>query len=275
MVGAHPNANLEKSAYVSMIEMLFRSARIFHRNPICTLLTDRQTNMDKLGTGFQRRNFAIDHRALILSRSLAQFEYVNQFDFSHPLLLIDSDILVNGSIASIFDTDFDVALTWRNNKLMPINGGLIILNNRRPDAVRDFFRRFISIYQASYSDSQNSHWYGDQLALRDMTHLSLEDFSDYKIMVVNGCRILLLSCDVYNFSPKNKYQEICSDLSGKVLLHFKGERKRLMGHFWKAWIKARASYWPWDWFQAWRERRWLLRQALAEQASEVAARKVK
>ena len=258
-----------------MIEMLFRSARIFHRNAICTLLTDRETNMKKLGIGFQRRNFAIDHRALILSRSMAQFEYVNQFDFSHPLLLIDSDILVNGSIAPIFDADFDVALTWRSNKLMPINGGLIILNNRRPDAVRDFFRRFISIYQTSYSDSQNSHWYGDQLALRDVINLRLEDYLDSKIMVVNGCRILLLSCDVYNFSPKNQYREICSDLSEKIILHFKGERKRLMTHFWKAWINTRASYWPWDWLQSRLERRWLLRQALAEQASKIAAREVK
>lgn len=252
--------------------MLFRSARIFHRNAICTLLTDQQTNVDQLNTGFQRRHFTIDHQALILSRSLAQFEYVNEFDFSHPLLLIDSDILINGSIASIFDSDFDVALTWRNNKLMPINGGLIILNNRRPEAVRDFFGRFISIYKTSYSDSENSRWYGDQLALRDVINLSLDEYSDYKIMMVNGCRILLLSCNVYNFSPENKYQELCSDLSGKMILHFKGERKRLMGHFWKAWIKPRASYWPLDWLRARRERQWLLRQALAEQATKVTAR---
>ena len=255
--------------------MLFRSARIFHRNVICTLLTDDQTNMDKLATVFQRRNYAIDHQALMLSRSLAQFKYIDEFDFSHPLVLIDSDILVNGSIQSIFDEDFDVALTWRNNKLMPINGGMVILNNRRPDAVRNFFRRFISIYQASYSNSINSHWYGDQLALRDLIDQGPEDFSDHKIIVVNGCRILLLSCDIYNFSPNNKYQEICSDLSGKIILHFKGERKRLMSHFWKAWIKSRASYLPWDWFQAWRERQWLLRQAFVEQALKVPAGKVK
>ncbi len=258
-----------------MIEMLFRSARIFHRNVICTLLTDDQTNMDKLATVFQRRNYAIDHQALILSRSLAQFKYIDEFDFSHPLLLIDSDILVNGSIQSIFDEDFDVALTWRNNKLMPINGGLIILNNRRPDVVRDFFRRFIFIYQTSYSDPQNSQWYGDQLALRDLIDQSPEDFSNNRVVVVDGCRILLLSCDIYNFSPENKYQEICTGLPGKVILHFKGERKRLMTHFWNAWIKTRGSYWPWDLYRAWRERQWLFQQALAEQTVNLPARKAK
>lgn len=247
-----------------MIEMLFRSARIFHRNVICTLLTDSQTNMDKLATVFQRRNYEIDRQELMLSRSLAQFKYINEFDFSHPLLMIDTDILVNGSIQSIFDEDFDVALTWRNNKLMPINGGLIILNNRRPDAVRDFFGRFISIYETFYSDYENSRWYGDQLALRDVINLSLVDYSDYKITMVNGCRILLLPCDVYNFFPKNKYKCICSDLSGKIILHFKGERKRLMGPFWKAWIMPKASYWPWDWLRARRQRQWLRRQSLAE-----------
>jgi hypothetical protein len=258
-----------------MLEMLFRSARVFHRNAICTLLTDRQTNIAKLSTRFQRRNFLIDHQALMLSRALAQFEYVHQFDFSHPLLLIDSDILVNGSMASVFDIDFDVGLTWRKNKTMPINGGLIVLNNRRPEVVRNFFGHFISIYRTAYSDSENSRWYGDQLALRDLINLNLEDFSDEKIIMVNGCRVLLLSCDVYNFSPKNKYNEICSDLSEKVILHFKGERKRLMAHFWKAWIKPRSTYSPWDWLLARGARRWLLREAQAERSLDISAKEPK
>ena len=60
-----------------------------------------------------------------------------------------------------------------------------------------------------------------------------------QVIDVDGCRVLLLPCDTYNFSPENKYKEICSALSEKVVLHFKGERKRLMPHFWKAWINSR------------------------------------
>ena len=58
---------------------------------------------------------------------------------------------------------------------------------------------------------------------------------------VDGCRILMLPCDTYNFSPDNRFAEVAAYRSDKVILHFKGERKRLMGPYWQAWLRPRSA----------------------------------
>jgi hypothetical protein len=145
---------------------------------------------------------------------------------------------------------------------MPINGGFIILNNVRPDASKGFLNRFVSIYRSKYAGQAS--WYGDQLALRDCVGLRADEMSAHDIVERDGCRILLLPCSTYNFSPRNLYRAICSPLTDKVVLHFKGQRKRLMAPFWRARLGPAHSRLPWAQFIGWRERRWIARQAEIE-----------
>ncbi len=241
----HPNANLQSQGYMRMLDLLFRSARLFHPGGACTLLTTPATRVRGVGGPLRRIHVPVDHSALMLSRSRAQLACVERSDFARPLVLLDSDILLRGSLQPLFDDDFDVALTWRVNKTMPVNGGLVVLHHRRPDVSRAFYQRFLRVYEERYAANGNAGWYGDQLALRDLVGLSYRDVDRHPLVERDGCRIRLLPCDVYNFSPDNTLAAIADGLPDKLVLHFKGQRKRLMEPFWRCFLEPHASWWPW------------------------------
>lgn len=247
----HPNTTSLKQNYIRMIDLLFRSAKLFHQDSTCFLLTDLATNAEAISFPHHAVRRPVDYSTLMWSRTLAQQYFIESSDFSQPIILIDSDIIINGSLKPLFWEDFDVALTWRKSAIMPINGGLIILNNKRPDAAISFFDRFVACYRDQYSPQAT--WYGDQLALRDCVGLNHRQMSESRIVTIAGAKILLLPCETYNYSPTNAFGAIRDRLPDKVILHFKGRRKRLMELFWDchllpiedrnflAWIKNRLA----------------------------------
>lgn len=235
--GPHPKANLHNLRYVRNIELLFKSVGVFHPGSTLCLLTSARTDLSALKMDYRRLDSEIDPKALMLSRSLAQQDMVDHDDFSLPIVLIDSDILMNGSLEPVFEQDFDVALTWRASVNMPINGGLLILNNRRPEVARKFFDDFVAIYREKYMDGAG--WYGDQLALRDLCGMTYREMREHKLVEVNGCKILFLPCDQYNFSPEDSFAAVTSPIRRAVVLHFKGYRKRFMQAYWVAHLQVR------------------------------------
>jgi hypothetical protein len=265
--GLHPNANLQSQGYMRMLDLLFRSARLFHDGAACTLLTTPDTRVRGVAGPLRRLDVPVDHAALMLSRSRAQLACVQSSDFARPMVLLDSDILLRGSLQPLFAEDFDVALTWRANKPMPVNGGLLVLHNRRPDVSRAFFERFLHVYEERYAADANAGWYGDQLALRDLVGLPWREFGGQQLVERDGCRIRLLPCDVWNFSPDNSLGAIVAGLPDKLVLHFKGQRKRLMEPFWRCFLEPEASWWPW----ARRRARERLERLLVAAAAEAVA----
>jgi hypothetical protein len=260
----HPNQSLSFAEQVRLMRLMIKSVSLWHPSSSMTLLTNARTAAWRLPWHCQRVVKEVTPRNLMLERAIAQERYVLESSMAAPMVLLDSDILLNGSLEKVFHRTFDVALTWRPNHEMPINGGLIILNNERPEAVKSFFSRYVSVYQTKYADQ--ARWFGDQLALQDCVTLRAEDMSEYDIVERDGCRLLLLPCSIYNFSPHNRYRAICSRLPDKAVLHFKGQRKRLMAPFWRAWLHPAHSHSPWVNYVGWRERRWIARQAEEERA---------
>ena len=133
---------------------------------------------------------------------------------------LDTDIIVQQDLSPLFDTDFDVALTRRENagldpsgtdiaKLMPYNGGVLF---SKPSGW-DFW---INVWQQceTYSDELRK-WWGDQYAIKAVAQIA-------------PLKIRELACDVYNYSPSLETE----DLSGRAIIHYKGERK--------AWMLRRA-----------------------------------
>ena len=265
----HPNQTLEHREYLSHIDMMFQSARMFHPDVTATILTDRSTDLAGILSPFKRVARRMDPRRLMLERAVAELEYVSASPLTAPIVFLDSDILLNGSLDELCREEFDVALTWRDDRNMPINGGFMILNAHRPEMAKRFFGRFVRIYGEHYAG--NAHWFGDQLALRDCIGLSHEQMAVKEMVEIDRCRIRLLSCEIYNFSPANQYGAICTSLPGKVVVHFKGERKRLMTPFWNAWLKPAHSRMPWEKLNGWIERRSLRRLAERERSASCPA----
>lgn len=264
----HPNQALERTEQQRLIRLMSRSVRLLYPNSSLTLLTDARTANSGLSLPGRQVINEVKPENLMLERAVAQHRYVLASDMSAPIVLLDSDILLNGSLENVFQQTFDVALTWRPHDEMPINGGFLILNNVRPEASKEFFSRFLSIYRKKYA--AQAGWFGDQLALRDCVGLRADNMSEREIIERDGCRVLLLPCSTYNFAPVNRYRSICSRLPEKVVLHFKGQRKRLMAAFWRAWLYPSYSRLPWAQFSGWRERRWIARLAEVERAGSSA-----
>lgn len=229
--GPHPSANLAHRQYMSMIEHLFRSVRLFHGGAKFGVLTSPETDLSGLKMPFKRVDNDLDTSRMMLERTLCQARFVETFGFESPLILLDSDMLLNRDISDILSQDFDVAVTWRKSNNMPINGGLIILNNKRPEIVRAFFSRFVKIYLDRYAD-ENAKWYGDQLALKDCIGLDHRQMAKSPMQTIDGCKILFLPCDIFNFSPDNSENAIAVRDPRIAVMHFKGERKHLMDLYW-------------------------------------------
>jgi hypothetical protein len=260
----HPNQSLESAEQVQLIRLMTKSVRLWHPHSSMTLLTNARTASWRLPSHCKQVINEVIPKDLMLERAIAQERYVLASDMGAPMVLLDSDILLNGGLDAVFERTFDVALTWRPNHEMPINGGLIILNHERPEVAKGFLSRYVSVYRRTYAGQ--ARWFGDQLALQDCVGLRAEDMSEYQVVERDGCRLLLLPCSSYNFSPHNRYRAICSRLPDKSVLHFKGQRKRLMAPFWRAWLHPAHSSAPWVQYVGWRERRWIARQAEEERA---------
>ena len=173
----------------------------------------------------------------MLDRTRAMGEVVDDLIADHNLAFLDSDVLVNGSLDSLFLEDFDIGLTIRDHERHPVNGGVIVAQERRPAAVRRFFARLHDIYRQHHSEA--SSWFGDQEALFDLLGRQNSSTLRSRMLHVEGCRIRLLPCDRYNFSPTASPAAIRTPLHDRLILHFKGQRKPLMERFWLAHLARR------------------------------------
>ena len=200
-----------------------------------TLLTDLRTRFPGASPDIAIERRDLDVQALMLSRTIAQVDFLHRFDFSTPVALLDTDIVVNGPIGAIFAEDFDVAVCWRPGKKQPVNAGVILLNNRRPDAVRAFMDRLLATYRRDFSDQ--AMWWGDQAALNALVDLP-RDVTVPSIRDIDGVRVRLLEPGVWNYAPKRMWAQVLFPKRGRKILHYKSkDRKPDMVRFWERWFR--------------------------------------
>lgn len=235
---ANATAAAERS-YLQLVDLMFRSALRTHPGARATILTDHTTDLSRLTTPFTRSEHPVRAESLMLDRTLAQLAFVEAAPPARGIVLLDSDMLVTGSLQHLFDEDFDVALTWRDNPLMPINGGLILVQQRRASATRSFFERYLALYRERYA--AESGWYGDQFALRDLVGIPNDAYPRNTLIDRDGIRVRLLPCAEYNFSPRNRTRSVIRPLRGPRVLHFNGSRKRLMPLYWNAHLSGHGA----------------------------------
>lgn len=226
---------------VSMIRMLLASARRWDGDVRMTVLTDRATALGELDAMVSRHD--VNSADLMLARTRAQRQFVGAYDFSLPLIFLDLDILINRPVASLFDRQFDIGLTWRRKREMPINGGVILASNRRPEKATHFFDRWLQVYEERYS--AESGWWGDQRALNELVVLPKVRSGSEVRVVADGVECVILPGVRYNFSPHWLMPSVVLPRRGTSLLHFKGpRRKKYMGAFFE--LHINATHGPWQ-----------------------------
>ena len=230
---AHPNVRWSHAEYLRLLDWMLRSVLRFHPEARLAVLTDAQTDLSPLSVAFERIDHPVDHRRIMLSRAEAQQRFL-QTHFDDDVLFLDSDMLLNGPLTELFEdgqgaADCDVALTVRDDADMPVNGGFLLLRHRRADVARRFFDRYLRLFREVYVGE--AAWYGDQRALRDAIGWNGSGASSQI-----EARIRLLPCERYNHTPGDRIRKVLRPQGDKRVLHFKGDRKRLMALFWYTWL---------------------------------------
>ena len=168
----------------------------------------------------------------MFERVVAMLAYVESAAFTAPTIFLDSDAFLIRHAAGLFANNFDVAVTYRDiGGQMPINEGVIIVNDRRPDSVRPFFRRYLATYLTlerhpvvleTYGKVRR--WRGGQLSINAISggwHRYSAGILDSDL----GARVAYLPCSRYNYSPDQEGEISAAMLTRALVLHLKGSRK--------------------------------------------------
>lgn len=235
------NLNLNKnlrSQYHTLIDLMFRSAKLFHPQCRRAVLSDERSEFDYLEGGIQVfRNPLEPGAPMMFNRLASQINYVKQYGASTNLVTLDSDILVNGDVEDLFEEDFDIGLTYRLRDDMPINWGVMFISCRNPEKVIAFLEKILAVYRANYFTSED--FWCDQYALMDVIDRERFASRESDWLNIEGVKIKLLPCDVYNHSPENEAQEFTQPLVNEKIIHFKGNRKRFVEDYWNAYLAGK------------------------------------
>ncbi len=218
------------------IQTMFASARRFHPECRCLILSDERTPFPPCEEIVIIRH-SLDRTQPMLARSKSWLDYL-QIAESHVIFL-DSDILINGDLAHVFDEDFAVALTYRaGDAKWPINAGINFAHGMHLQAAARFHRVWLSEFRAAYGD--RSVWGGDQDTLREL--FKAVDFArgDSFAWRLGELDIRFLPCARYNFSTSYAH-EMDGHYPEAKALHFKGRRKPWMFPYWHKHIQPGAA----------------------------------
>jgi hypothetical protein len=177
---------------------------------------------------------SVDRTAPMYERMRYMLSFVSSDLFAtEPTVFLDSDAFLNADIRHIFDGDWDIGVTYRHSMgaSHALNEGVIFANNRRPAAVRSFFRAYLDTYHAALEDADLvakygnlKRWRGGQLSLNRLAcPQGLPTALDYQ--EIAGARVAYFPCFKWNY-PVDAVDHRLWDT--KAVLHLKGARKHLL-----------------------------------------------
>ncbi|KAL6494074.1 hypothetical protein OROGR_031983 [Orobanche gracilis] len=200
-----------------------------HRDMVTVQPIQGEYSRDKLM--LQRIRAFLEKR---LEKLTQKQEQITHFIFT------DSDIAVIDNLGRIFteNPNFDLALTFRNNKQQPLNSGFIAVRGTAEGIKRGkaFLQQVLEVYSSKFMRA--SRMLGDQLALawvvRSSPDFDIRRFSGREAFLDNigGTSVLFLPCSSYNWTPPEGAGQFHGMPLDVKVIHFKGSRKRLMVESW-------------------------------------------
>lgn len=167
-------------------------------------LTDEHTPIIKGVNSVVRKRF---------NGQIMLFRMQHLADLRGEWITLDTDMIIKKDLSSVFDNDFDVALTRRYGsifdkngvdivKLMPYNNGVMFSRNH------EFWRE--ALHSINFMDDELKKWWGDQVAVKEIAESGRYN-------------VLELDCAEYNYTPKD-----ADERKDVYVYHFKGQRKEWM-----------------------------------------------
>ena len=224
--------------YFNELEMLVTFCQHINenfKNLNIILCTDKKTFIpNNLVINIIRLNF--DQNLPMYSRNMLMKLYVRSKHFYQNTIFLDWDIILNFDLDEIFENyNFDIGLTRRSdNKMMPINEGVIFAKYNRKNKVVSFFNKLNSIYVNFASNrilkfvyGNIKQWRGGQLSLAKIIQWK----NTQNKLIINENEYLILDTLIYNFTSINDISE--NDLRLKKIVHLKGWVKNYMYEIYK------------------------------------------
>eukprot|EP00249_Psilotum_nudum_P013112 c24156_g1_i4 orf=321-1382(-) len=156
------------------------------------------------------------------------------------VIFLDSDIMIVGDLGCIFkeNHNFDIALTFRNNKGQPVNSGVILVrgNPTSISRARSFLENVVKVYKAKFKRAAGM--LGDQLSLawivQNCSGINQEKIKRQESFQakIEGTEVLFLPGVKYNWTPAEGAGQFHGMPDDVQVIHFKGSRKRLMIEAW-------------------------------------------
>jgi hypothetical protein len=226
----------DKFDYETLIQLNIKIALKTNPRARVLLLTD-ETFLHELQP-HSRLNISrlpFNAREPMFERVVMMAAYVRSRLFRQPTVFLDSDAFLLRPVHNLFANHFDVGLTHRNIVgQMPINEGVIFVNNLNPHNVIQVFNTYVASYLAIERDpslaklySNLRRWRGGQLALNSIAQggqaymSGLSNRSDPD----KGPKIVYLPCSSYNLSQISEEEVTPSLPKRAAVLHLKGPRK--------------------------------------------------
>lgn len=160
-------------------------------------------------------------QSLMRAQLAGQIAYLEQWDDSHHVLLVDADCLIHRDPAEAF-TGFDLGLTWRDNPACMINNGAMYVAAGSKARVLPFFRHALTLCK--------DHWGGDQEAISQTA--APVPKRNGKRGVRQGAVVEFLSMRTHNCTPNREGARHYPPIP--FVVHFKGEDR-------KGWMKTFAD----------------------------------
>lgn len=212
----------ELQDHVDMIAMSAETARMHYAEVPIYILSSKQLEVPE-GIGLMR--FPEAGRMPLMTANLWLQQQAIWMLNGSDLLFLDPDILLQGRLSNNM-LPAELVITNRRpvDKLFqtqPYNFGVIGVQ-----ACQNTYDAWSwMVYRCNKLAGRYQKWYGNQVALRELCGPRVTSGLPYEAdFGFFNLQILQLDGERYNYTPES----LTEDLSDKVILHFKGERKDMM-----------------------------------------------
>ena len=214
-----------------LLSMMFKSVRKIYPDCRCVILTDTKSKIQE-EPDIKVIAYEVDVKLPQVAIYQARLEFLKQADASSHIVFLDTDMLVQRSLDAIFEKDFHICLTYILGRKYPINAGIMFIHRQGIIQAIKFFEILLKFYLERYPG-----WtWNIRYAFRDV--IGKHNFKEMpkEILNIQGIKIMLVPCDLYNYSsedghPMDEYSP------EKFVLHFKGPRKPDMISYFKRYLE--------------------------------------
>ncbi|MCV6637264.1 tetratricopeptide repeat protein [Candidatus Albibeggiatoa sp. nov. NOAA] len=226
--------------YKSILYNVAQVAHHFMPNCKVILYTDEYTDFDASRMTYVdevvRSPVRIEHP--MYERMRVRHDYLISDKFDKDTVFIDTDIIFNQDISFIFNSDFDIAMTFRIFPLMSYNEGVIFA--KHTDATIQFSQNLLNCFDLleKQESIRNLYpqgiraWRGGQLSIAKVIGVNTVDMLglEYANLQLDDIKLSLLPSSLYNFTPAQDIEYSPEELKQKAIIHFKGAIKQSRGN---------------------------------------------